>query len=452
MAYARGAVYHLPAVGARVAHHADRARGRGHGEPYRADGFLGSASRGARYAGGGHGVVGARYAARALGHLAGYGLAHGTVAHDVVVVDPQHVALGLVAVCDGTEQEVCRGAGHGGEARGYGAARAALGCGEGEPALDEQVVHQALHRGVLKADDVLRYDVVEAVEERVDGLARGVGILHVVGRQAQAHDIGRGQVGELYALRQGVLPCGYALGEHRLGQPCGDHRAVDVGVECEVALQARHHLVLHQVLHLEGHARQRHHDASAVGLEPHARGRTVKVGQHGAGVGHQSLRAVQLVELYAAACEHRAYVLGHGLVLDHACAEDAREGELGDVVLGGAEASRQDHHLRLRQRMAQRLLDASGVVAHRETFGNGYACGVELLGYACRVGIDDLTDEDLVAYGDYGCLYHDLCVSVCCWVFRLSGSGTRSVAGVSSLPASAASARASSAACCACWA
>ena len=130
------------------------------------------------------------------------------------------------------------------------------------------------------------------------------------------------------------------------------------------------------------------------------------VRKYGAGVGHERLRAVQLVELDAAACEHRTYMLRDRLVLDHAGREDAREGEFGYVVLRGAEASRQDHHLRLRQSVAQRLLDAGGIVSDREPLGYRYACGVELLGYAYRVGVDDLSYEDLVTYGDYGCLYH----------------------------------------------
>ncbi len=110
---------------------------------------------------------------------------------------------------------------------------------------------------------------------------------------------------------------------------------MDDAFERKTGLEARHHFVLHEVLHFERHAGQRHHDAS-LALEPHAGCRAVGVEKHGAALRHEGLRAIQLVECNAALGEHPFDMGGDGRVVDQAAAEGLGERLLGNVVLGGA--------------------------------------------------------------------------------------------------------------------
>ena len=171
-----------------------------------------------------------------------------------------------------------------------------------------------------------------------------------------------------------------------------------------MGFQPRHHLVLHQVLHLERHARQRHHDVP-VAFEPHARGRAVGVEQHRAACGDHRLRAVQLVELDAPFREHSLHVVRDPLVAAHLAAEHLREGLLGDVVLRGAEAAGDDGDLRSRQGPFDGFDDLRAVVADRELLADHDARGVEVFGNGYRIGVHDLADEYFVADGDDGCLH-----------------------------------------------
>lgn len=172
----------------------------------------------------------------------------------------------------------------------------------------------------------------------------------------------------------------------------------------EAGLQAGHHLVLHQVLHLERHARQRDDDVP-LALEPHARGRAVGVEQHRAARGDHRLRTVEFVELDAAFGEHFLNVPGHPFVVAHVAAEHLREGLFGDVVLRGAESSGDDGHLRAGEGALRGFDDLRAVVADRDFLADHDARRIEVLGDGDRIGVDDLPDEYFVADGDDGCLH-----------------------------------------------
>ena len=167
----------------------------------------------------------------------------------------------------------------------------------------------------------------------------------------------------------------------------------------EAPAEPRHDLVLHEVLHFEGHARQRDHRA-AVAFEPHAGGRAVGVEEHRARRGHEGLRAVQFVVFDAARREHAFDVGGDRLVADHAAAEECGERLLGDVVLRGAQTSGQHDDLRVAERALHGFGDACGVVAHRVLGEHDDARGVEVAGDGDRIGVGDLSDQNLVADGD----------------------------------------------------
>ena len=175
----------------------------------------------------------------------------------------------------------------------------------------------------------------------------------------------------------------------------------------ETGLQTRHHFVLHQVLHFEGNARERDDDVS-VAFEPHARGRAVGVEEHRAARGDHRLRAVQLVEVDAAFGEHPLDVRGHPFVVAHVAAEQFGERLFGDVVLRGAQAARDDRHLRHAERPLHGAGDLRAVVADRDFFADDDARGVEVLGDGYGVRIHDLADEDFIADGDDRCFHGNI--------------------------------------------
>ena len=259
---------------------------------------------------------------------------------------------------------------------------------------------ELLHRGRLVADDVAGDDAAEGFELPLDFAGRRVAF-DFVGRQPQPHGPGVGQVGQLQVGRQGAFPRRDPLGEHRLGQSGRNHRAVDDLPQGEAGFQTRHHLVLHQVLHFEGYARERDDDVP-VAFEPHARGRAVGVEEHRAARGDHRLRAVQLVEVDAAFGEHPLDVRGHPFVVAHVAAEQFGERLFGDVVLRGAQAARDDRHLRHAERPLHGAGNLRAVVADRDFFADDDARGVEVLGDGYGVRVHDLAYEDFVADRENG--------------------------------------------------
>ena len=209
--------------------------------------------------------------------------------HYIVIINSQHISLHLIGVCYNTSHKVGRSTSHSREERGNRAARATLRCGERYSTFTHNLVYERLHRSSLKADNVAGDYIVQLVKLRIYSLASRLAILLIVCRQTQTYDVGRGQVGQLHPLGQGILPLLNPLGKHRLGQACGNHCAMHVGVEREVSLQAWHNLILHQMLHLEWHTRQRDDNCTVLCLEPHAWRCAVGIEKHRAAVGNHSL-------------------------------------------------------------------------------------------------------------------------------------------------------------------
>jgi len=86
-------------------------------------------------------------------------------------------------------------------------------------------------------------------------------------------------------------------------------------------------------------------------------------------------------------------------------AEQLAERVFGYVVLGRSETSRNDYDVAYVESAAYCRAYIRGVVAYRRLLDDGYACRVEVAGYRYGVGVDDLSYQDLVAYG-YDCGFH----------------------------------------------
>ena len=134
-------------------------------------------------------------------------------------------------------------------------------------------------------------------------------------------------------------------------------------------------------------------------------GGAVGVEEDRAAVGNERLSSVQLVESDAAALEHPFHVVGHAFVDVHPRAEELGQGPLRDVVLRGAQTARDDDDLAVGQRPLQRLYDLCPVVADRALLAHDDAGGIQVFRDGYGVGVDDLSDQDLVADGDDGCLH-----------------------------------------------
>ena len=86
-------------------------------------------------------------------------------------------------------------------------------------------MYQFLHGGRFVPDDVVGDDFPQCLELPFD-LLRNAFALDLIGRQAQPYGARIGQVSQFQVGWQGVFPCFDLCGEHRLGQPGRDHRAV----------------------------------------------------------------------------------------------------------------------------------------------------------------------------------------------------------------------------------
>lgn len=263
------------------------------------------------------------------------------------------------------------------------------------PTLRQQVVDDLLHGRPLESEDVAGNDALQGGELPVD-FVRYALAFDFVGRQAQPHHAGCGQICQVEVRGQGIFPVGDLFGQHRFGQTCRDQRAVYDLPQGETGFQTRHYLVGHQVLHFEGDARQRNHDL-AVLFEPHAGGRAVGVEKHGAARRDERLIAVQAVVFDSACFEHAPHVVGDGLIAYEPGAEELGEGLFRDVVLGGAEAAGQDDYVALVHGPFYGLGDLLALVADRCALPDDDARIVQVTGDRRRIGIHDLPDQDFVA-------------------------------------------------------
>ena len=259
---------------------------------------------------------------------------------------------------------------------GQRAARAALGRGEGCAPLGEHAVDELLHGGGLVAHDVAGDEAAQRLELALD-FALGSAALDFVGREPQAHRAGIGQVGQAEVGGQGLLPCGDALGEHRLGESRGDERAVDDLAQRE-RLRSRGMTSSCMRCSISKGTPGGEITARPSRSEPHAGAVpwALKSTVHAAG----TRACARFSSLYSMprAGEHAFDVGGDRLVADHAAAEECGERLLGDVVLRGAQTSGQHDDLRVAERALHGFGDAcGGVVAHRVLGEHDDARGVE---------------------------------------------------------------------------
>ena len=119
---------------------------------------------------------------------------------------------------------------------------------------------------------------------------------------------------------------------------------------------------------------------------------------------------IQLVEIDMPQLGHPAYLLVDGFVAHERHAEHACERMFRDVVFRRAEAAGADHDVGALQRLADGLLYVPGRIGDRRDPVDLYARRVELLAQPGRVRVDDLSDQDFVAYGNDFCLHK--CVMV----------------------------------------
>ena len=181
--------------------------------------------------------------------------------------------------------------------------------------------------------------------------------------QADLHLPWRRQVRQRHPFcRQGLLPIGHQRGQRRLADACGDHGFVQRRRQLEVGAQARQDLVVHQPLHLVGHAWHAHHHLARRPLKPHARGRAQRVGQHRACAGQHGLKSVHLEKGHIARFEPRLD-LGCDVFMHHELRPKMLgQHMLGQVVFGGPQSAGQQHGIRRLQRPVQFLANRVRVV------------------------------------------------------------------------------------------
>ena len=99
---------------------------------------------------------------------------------------------------------------------------------------------------------------------------------------------------------------------------------------------------------------------------------------------------------------------------------------LCDVVFRWAESARDDDYIALRQSAVEGLGNALGTIADRGALEDYDTRSVELLRQVSRVGVENLTNQNLVANG-YDCRFHLYCalLSACSMSERQILAGNR---------------------------
>ena len=271
--------------------------------------------------------------------------------------------LRSIAVADDAAVDVVGAAGHVGQPRRQQSAGARLGHGDRHLVLAQQIADDLFERTPVHAVDRRSQDVLQfqhgGGERGVGvGLARGLcGEMELdlaedrqdrrtdrqrlrrpldVDRGGLRVDVRLGAAGDLqHATEQAT-----AAGLRR--QPLGDHR-----------FQHR--------LHLARWPRQQH-DGRRVPLQPQARRRAVRVGQHLGAAGHHRLAAVDLGHRHAAPGKALADALDDRLVHVERDPERARHRVARHVVLGRTEAAGHDDQIRPHERALDHARELADVV------------------------------------------------------------------------------------------
>ena len=141
------------------------------------------------------------------------------------------------------------------------------------------------------------------------------------------------------------------------------HAAMDHLVEVPAAAQVGHHLVLHQPLHLERHARQADHGAALI-LDDECRSGAVGIGHQGSAPWQQRLLLVVRGEHESARAEPLLQVAQRAGVALQGSPEYPRHRLAGEIVLGGPQPAAGDHAVRPLQGALEHVRHTLQVVAH----------------------------------------------------------------------------------------
>ena len=379
---------------------------RGDSNPNGANRFLWRAATGAGDARGCDGIVAAQTGAGTFGHLTDGLLADGTVVKEGLVAHTKGAFLHLVAVSHYAAAVVLGGSSHGSELRGEGTASATLGSGKGGMVAFHGVGHQFREGFEVFAHDILASDGIELRHGTVNLLLeqRAV-VVAAAGCEAQFEHARLRQVGQSDGGGQGELPRFDEVGQEGLANALDEDVLVDNLIGAEMGLQPGNDFGLHEIDHFERNTGHGDHHLALI-VEPHARSRAEDVVDHGAAARNPCLLAVDGGELIAAGVKD-ALDVGKGfLVLVKLAVEEIAEGLLGDVVLGGAEAAGDEHHIAPFDAMTEVEIDVVGTVASDKGATNVDACGNEHLRHGAGICIDNLPNQQFVAYVEDSC-FHD---------------------------------------------
>jgi hypothetical protein len=284
-----------------------------------------------------------------------------------------------------------------GKSRGDEAAGARLGDGDGGVPLSQEAPHQGLQLFVVPAKDQGTQALADLAFEVIQHPADGRRIVSLAG-QADVDLAGMGQDpdGRIPHLAKVVADGLVNLG---LADPAGlEYPGHDPAPDPKGLPDPGDHLLDEHGLHLRGDAGQAGHTAPAIFQEQPGR-RPVGIRQHVGSLGDHGLLPVVLGHGDLPVREAPFDVGQDGRIQAQPPVQDGRHDVAGQVVLGGPQAAGGDDDVGSAQGLAQRCLDAGGIVPHRRLEEQVNARLGQPLGDPAGVGIHDLAQEQLGADG-----------------------------------------------------
>ncbi len=339
----------------------------------------------------------ARAGSRGFRHRARDFLAHRGVLFQQSSIQAQQTLLHQVAIDQKPAQEIIRTAGDRGNSLRHHAAGAALRHGQRRVTLTQKRPHHRFERiAVARKNPISEplFDRPSHFRQQTLGfffaLAAGAKMdLQIAGRGQNR----RGRIGVLRVHRRDEL---IQVGFRHAGDTVearADHLAR------QAAGQPRHAFLDEQRLELAGRTGQQNHHAPLV-LDPLAHGRPVGIRQ-GLGALHQKrLALVVFGHLALAAAEALFDGVVEILSEDQWPAQRFGHGFACEIVLGRAQASRENDDLRVRKRLAGGCGEQGAVVSDDQLAAHLHSQRVELIGEEQRVGVQALGGQHFRPHGD----------------------------------------------------
>ena len=224
-------------------------------------------------------------------------------------------------------------------------------------------------------------------------------------RHPQTHQSRRRQVCQLEPVLQPVLPRGQMLRQLRLRHVVHlQHPVLQLQTRI-LRLQLRHHAPVHQILHLERHARQRNQRLPPL-LEPHPRGSPLHIPQHTAPLRQPSLRAVPLIHRQAPVAQQLLQPPQRLPVLHQPHPEILRQHLLRHIILRRAQAPRHHNQIRRPHRIIHRIVNLLPPVRHGQHLHHLHAYLCQPPGNIPRIGIQYLPHQNLVSNRNYNPIHN----------------------------------------------